>query len=123
MGGYKNFRELLITYAFILGFTALAFFVRLVKFDEFTLDFHVKIFLTSIVLISFFWECLRNIHRWLNRVYPFEKNIAGRIAAQVALGMALGIIVRFLIYRFGEPLVPLKLDSLFLAATWALYLI
>jgi two-component system, LytTR family, sensor kinase len=38
------------------------------------------------------------------------------------IGSFIGVIVRFFIYFFGEPYLPFKLDSLFLAATWALYM-
>jgi LytS/YehU family sensor histidine kinase len=34
-----------------------------------------------------------------------------------------GLIFRFFIYFFGEPNLPFKLDSLFVATTWALYII
>jgi two-component system, LytTR family, sensor kinase len=56
-------------------------------------------------------------------IYPYERSIAGRIALQLTIGAAFGMIVRFLIYEFGEPNLPFRLDSLFLAATWALYII
>src|SRR5690606_4869044 len=37
------------------------------------------------------------------------------------IGVAIGLFGRFLIYLFGEPYLPLKLDELFIATTWVLY--
>src|SRR5687768_16238556 len=123
MLGYKSLRQFLITYAAMFGFAIFAFFVRLAKFDEFTLDLHIKLFATSVVLIIAFWEALRVINFCLDKVYPFETNIPGRISVQVVLGGVVGLIIRGIIYHYGEPQIPFKLDSLFIAATWALYLI
>jgi two-component system, LytTR family, sensor kinase len=111
----------LITYTMIIVGTLVAFVVRLGKFDEFTLDFHIRVTIVSFFLIAIFWEALRLVNAWLNNVYPFEKNLTGRIVLQLSIGAAIGLFIRFIIYTWGEPRVPIHLDSLFLAATWALY--
>jgi two-component system, LytTR family, sensor kinase len=121
MLGYKSTRQFLITYAMITVGTIVAFLLRLVKFDQFTLDFHIRITLVSFFLIVIFWELLRGVNTWLNKSYPFEKNLTGRIILQLGIGAAIGLIIRFIIYTWGEPRVPIHLDSLFIAATWALY--
>ncbi len=59
----------------------------------------------------------------LNEVLPFEKGITKRIAVQLLMGAVLAVAVRFLIYNYGEPYLPIKLDSLFIASTWILYLL
>lgn len=123
MLGYRNARQFWITYAGILGFAVLAFLVRLAKFDEFGMDLQVIIFLITIILITTFWESLRFINRSLDRIYPFEKNLTGRIVVQLVLGAVVGLVIRLIVYKWGEPRVPFQLDSLFLAATWALYIL
>jgi two-component system, LytTR family, sensor kinase len=122
MFGYKNTRQFLRTYLGILGFNVIGFLVRLAKFDEFTFELHVYLLLTGLVLTIVFWESLRLINAWLDKHYPFEKNLTRRMALQIILGAILGIIIRFVIYLWGEPRLPFHLDSLFLAATWALYI-
>jgi hypothetical protein len=69
------------------------------------------------------WETLRYINRKLDRWFPFEKSISGRITLQLVLGGLLGLFVRFILYFFAEPFVPFKPDEMFLAATWAIYVI
>jgi two-component system, LytTR family, sensor kinase len=123
MLGYKNRNHFLRTYAIIFAAAVIGFFVRLVKFDEFTTEAHVKIFVFSLVIGIGFWETLRLVNLWLNKVYPFERNLTGRIAIQLVIGSVIGVAARLVIYVFGEPTLPFKLDSLFLAATWALYAI
>jgi hypothetical protein len=121
MLGYKNVRHFFLAQCTIWGFATMAFLVRLAKFDQFTTKQHINVFIFSLVLITALWELLRITNNWLNKVYPFERNLSGRIIIQLVLGTFVGILLRFSIYYFGEPNVPFRLDSLFLAATWALY--
>lgn len=121
MLGYRNVKQFLKTYTAILVFCAVGFVVRLSKFDEFTTDQHIIITWFTLVLIIVFWEALRLVNHYLNRFYPFERNITGRIILQLLCGAAIGLTIRFIVYRWGEPRVPFHLDSLFIAATWALY--
>ena len=121
MIGYRSGSQLAKVYAVILFLVAVAFFVRAIRFDDFTTSQHVWITVISLVLLTFFWESLRVVNLLLNRFYPFEKNLTGRIALQIACGVVIGLTVRFFVYKFGEPQLPFKLDSLFVAATWAIY--
>lgn len=121
MLGYKSTREFFKVYAVIVFMALVAFLVRLAKFEEFGLSFQIQLIFVSIALVSAFWESLRAVHNWLNKVYPFERNMTWRIVIQLIIGSAIGVLVRFVIYYFGEPNLPLKLDALFLAATWAIY--
>ena len=127
MLGYKSLKQFLRAYAMILAMAVFAFIVRLTKFEdfgygEFGIKLQVNLFLVSIVLLTLLWESLRLTHNWLNKVYPFERNIAGRIIVQLVLGAVMGLIVRFSIYVWGEPYVPFRLDNLFLATTWVIYM-
>lgn len=123
MLGYRNLKQVTITYAYILGVAILGFIVRLVKFDQFTREQHIDIFFISIALITILWEALRLVNYKLNQTFPFERNIAGRITIQLIAGAAIGIIGRYLIYLIGEPRLPFQLDRLFIAATWVLYIV
>lgn len=121
MLGYKDLNHFLRSYAIIFGVAILGFFVRLVKFSDFTVEAQVNIFLFSVALATVFWESLRFVNYKLNQVYPFERNLTKRIIVQLVIGSLIGLTVRALVYWFGEPFLPFKLDELFLAATWALY--
>lgn len=123
MLGYKSTAHFLRTYAIILLAGIIGFFVRLSKFDQFSTEAQIKLFVVSIIVAIVFWEALRSVNYWLNRIYPFERNLTGRIVIQLVLGSAIGLTVRVMIYWFAEPTLPIKLDSLFLATTWALYAI
>ena len=119
--GYKNGTQILRAYLVILAVGIMAFFVRIVKFSEVSLSAQVNIFVASLLLGTTFWESLRMVNYWLNKKMPFEENVTRRIIVQLVIGVAIGLGIRFLLYKFGEPHLPVKLDSLFLAATWPLY--
>jgi two-component system, LytTR family, sensor kinase len=121
MLGYKSLKQFLRTYAIILLAVLVAFFVRMAKYEEFGFDAHVRITWVSVILITLFWECLRLLNYWLNRVFPFERNITTRIFMQLVMGVMIGLGIRALVYKFGEPYIPFKVDNMFLAATWAIY--
>jgi hypothetical protein len=116
----RTINTILFTYTVVLAIATAGFFVRWVS-GKFSLKFNGTLFFTSIVIISLTWESLRWVHARLNIILPFEKSIPGRIALQLFTGVAFAIAIRFVIYKFGEPYLPIKLDSLFLASTWAIY--
>jgi hypothetical protein len=97
--------------------------VRLSRWSEFSVGLQIKTTIASIVLVIVMWESLRFVHRLLNKAYPFEVNLVKRMLIQISCGVGIGLTVRFVVYFFGEPALPFKLDSLFLAATWAIYMI
>jgi two-component system LytT family sensor kinase len=123
MLGYKSPKQFLRTYTVIILFSLITFVVRLSKFDQLPFNFQVNILIVSFIVAMLFWESLRSVNLLLNRYYPFERNLTGRIIIQLICGSIIGIIIRFFIYLWGEPNVPIPLDSLFIAATWALYVI
>src|SRR6187402_573566 len=116
----KAVRKFLVTYGVILSICVIAYLVRLAS-GEFSSEFNTILFFVSLFLLSISWSLLSFVHRLLNKVLPFEENIVSRITVQLAIGVALAFFIRFLIYEFGEPYLPLKLDPLFLASTWVLY--
>lgn len=119
--GYKNFQQIVRTYSIIVVILVVGFVVRMSRFEELGWSLQFNIFLLSLVLVTVFWESLRLTNRWLDRVLPFEHDVTKRIMVQLSMGAVTGLIIRFFVYKFGEPYVPFKLDSLFIATTWALY--
>jgi two-component system LytT family sensor kinase len=97
-----------------------AYFVRIIS-GQFNSKFNTILFYVSIVLLFMSWEVLRTVHLQLNKILPFEKNVSLRIVVQMFAAIVLAFLIRYSIYKFGEPFLPIKLDSLFLASTWALY--
>lgn len=122
MFGYKRAHFGRI-YGSIVLFTIVGFFVRLSKFDELTTRQNIYLYILSFLIISFSWESLRFVNRKLNETYPFERNVTTRIIIQLVIGAFIGLIVRFFIYYFGEPYLPFKIDELFAAVTWIMYMV
>ncbi len=125
MLGYRRREYFYWSYGVILLLSAVAFVVRLSQLDQFTLQEHIAIYAVSLFMVIFIWEALRNINNYLNKSLPFKASafIKRRIVIQLAAGAFVGLLVRFLIYYFGEPLLPFKLDEMFWAATWVIYII
>ncbi|HEX5170654.1 MAG TPA: histidine kinase [Cyclobacteriaceae bacterium] len=121
MLGYKSAKQFLRVYAIILAVCILAFIVRLSKVNAFGWRLQFLIFFLTLVILPLFWETLRFINHYLNKVFPFDRNESLRIVIQLLVGGAIGLTIRFLIYLFGEPHLPFKLDELFAAATWLLF--
>src|SRR5688572_19267314 len=98
MLGYKNLNQFLRTYAIILVAVIVGFFVRMAKYEEFGFDAHVNITWFSVILVTLFWESLRLVNFFLNRVFPFERHLTARIFIQLVIGVAVGLIIRSMIY-------------------------
>ena len=116
----RTLKTLLFTYTVVLVIATAGFTVRWAS-GKFSLEFNIALYFLSLVIISLNWEVLRWVNARLNNILPFEKSIPGRVALQLFIGVGLAIAIRFVIYKFGEPYLPIKLDSLFLASTWAIY--
>jgi two-component system, LytTR family, sensor kinase len=123
MLGYKNRKQFLQTYAIILALIVFGTIARWINFSEYGIRFHTFLFLSAIALTIVFWEALRLVNNWLNRKYPFEHNLTGRIVLQLAIGAFIGLFIRLLVYKWAEPLLPFKLDRMFAVVTWPLYAI
>lgn len=115
-------RQYLRDYSVILTISLVGYAVRYAsgKFDN---EFNFILFVTSLALIGATWEFLNVVNARLNRILPFEHGIAKRIVAQLVIGALFGLFIRFLIYKLGEPYLPVPLDTLFLASTWFLYML
>jgi hypothetical protein len=115
-------KDIVRNYGVILIVCSIAYVVRLVS-GQFDSRLNLILFAVSFFMIASGWGFLDYINRKLDAVFPYEKSITGRITLQLTIGALFGLFIRFLIYEYGEPYLPLRLDSLFLAATWALYVL
>jgi len=117
-----TWKRLLITNSLVLVGSIVAYFVRILS-GSFDREINNVLFWVFLFFLMFLIEGLYQLNALLNRVLPFRKNIRLRIATQMISGVALAMTLRFLLYEFGEPYLSLKLDKMFLAATWFLYAI
>ena len=115
-------RRLLRAIGIILLIAIVGYVVRALS-GQFSTQLNGMIAVMSFFVLLGAWESLYFVNRWLNRVYPFEKNIGGRIVIQLAIGAGIAIVLRLLIFLFGEPYLPFRLDKMFLAATWLLFVV
>jgi two-component system, LytTR family, sensor kinase len=118
----SNTNRLKKTYTIILCIAGVGHIVRWVS-GQFAPELNVILTVTSFMAIAVSWEFLRYVNLTLNHKFPYEQNLYVRILIQVAIGVAYALFLRYLIYLFGEPVLPFKLDRLFLAATWLLYVL
>lgn len=119
--GYKDVKAIVYTYAGILTLALVSYWVRSTRFESSGLAFNIEVTIVAFFVVIILWETLRFIDRYLTRVMPFEAGLTKRVVVQLGLGALVGLVVRFLIYFFGEPNVPFKLDKMFLATTWVIY--
>lgn len=110
------------TYGIILGISLFGHLVRWLS-GQFEPGLNLILTVTQFFVIALSWEFLRYVNLALNKKFPYEKNIPVRILLQIVIGVVFAIFLRFLIYLFGEPVLPFQLDKLFLVATWLLYVL
>ena len=113
-------RRIIRTYIIIISGATMGLLVRWAS-GKFTFEFNVILFFVSFLMISITWEFLNFVNNRLNKVLPFERSISTRILLQLSIGAVFALVVRYGIYKFGEPSLDFKLDSLFMASTWVLY--
>jgi two-component system LytT family sensor kinase len=116
----STFRRIATTQIILFVISVTAYFIRWLS-GQFSAQLNLILFIVLFIVLSISWELIRWVHHRLNVIFPFEKNLTARISIQMAIGGILALTIRFLIYKFGEPYLPEKLDSLFLASTWAIY--
>jgi two-component system LytT family sensor kinase len=113
-------KRVLRTIGIIFCIALLGYVVRAVS-GQFEPRLNAIIGVMSFFTLMLAWESLLFVNRWLNRIYPFERNVGGRIVIQLVIGAGIAVSIRLMIFLFGEPYVPFQLDKLFLAATWLLF--
>jgi uncharacterized membrane-anchored protein YhcB (DUF1043 family) len=121
--GYKSWAQVRKVYAIIFSITIVTFAIRVWVLTQYGLPFHFNLYLVSVIGITFIWETLRIFNHYLNRVFPFEQNLFGRISIQIFWGVLMGFLMRTVIYFAWEPYLPFKLDSMFVAVTWFMFII
>jgi two-component system LytT family sensor kinase len=119
--GYKNWGQFRKTYAIILVVTFVTFIIRYLVLKKYGLEFHVHLYLASILGVTVIWESLRLLNAFLNIHYPYEKNVAVRMAIQIGCGALIGLLMRIVIYFVWQPYLSIQLDDMFNAVTWFMF--
>jgi two-component system, LytTR family, sensor kinase len=117
-----TWKRLLLTNACLAVGSVISYFVRILS-GSFDREINNILFWVFLIFLSVLVEGLYQINALYNKILPFEKNIRRRIAIQVATGILYAVTLRFVLYEIGEPHLHMKLDRMFLAATWFLYAI
>ncbi|HMJ70204.1 MAG TPA: histidine kinase [Cyclobacteriaceae bacterium] len=117
-----HWKRILITDALLAVASIVAYVVRVLS-GQFSKLINDILFWVLIVFMMVLVEGLYWINTLLNRYLPFKDSIPRRIAVQLISGALYALTLRFLLYEIGEPYLPVKLDSMFLAATWFLYIL
>jgi two-component system LytT family sensor kinase len=115
-----TWKRLLYTNTFLVFGSFVAYWVRVVS-GQFSRELNFILFWVFLGFMSLLVEGLYRINRALNKTYPFKESIPRRIAMQMVSGVVYAMTLRFLLYELGEPYLTVKLDGMFLAATWFLY--
>jgi two-component system LytT family sensor kinase len=115
-----TWKRLLITNGILLVGSIVAYFVRVLS-GSFSHELNFILFWVFWGFMALLVEGLFRINQYLNSQLPFQDNTSKRIAVQIFSGVVYATILRFLLYELGEPYLTIKLDSMFLAATWFLY--
>lgn len=113
-------KRLLITNSLLVLASIIAHYVRVLS-GSFSEEVNRILFWVFLFFIMFLVEGIYQINRLYNNILPFRTNIPRRIAVQMITGVAYALTLRFLLYQFGEPHLSVKLDRMFIAATWVLY--
>lgn len=115
-------KRLLITNGLLVVGSIVAYFVRMLS-GQFTPELNFILFWVFLGFMALMIEGLYQINALLNSKLPFKEGIPRRIAVQMISGAAYALVLRFFLYELGEPYLTVKLDSMFLAATWFLYIL
>lgn len=117
-----HWKRLLIVNSLLFVASIVAYFVRVLS-GQFSRELNFILFWVFLGFMMVLIEGLYWVNELLDKHLPFRESIPRRIAVQMITGAVYALLLRFLLYEFGEPYIAVKLDSMFLAATWFLYII
>lgn len=121
--GYKSWAQIRKVYAIIFGITLITFAIRVIVLTDFGIQFHYNLYLVSVIGIIFIWESLRFFNHFLNQIFPYERNLFGRISLQIFWGACMGFLMRAVIHFAWEPYLPFELDKMFIAVSWFMFIL
>ena len=116
----KNF---IYTNGLMLCLAIIGFIVRYVRFPEVSLQVHLLALGVSLLVIASIWYFFKWMDSYLNKIYPYERSIPGRITVQILIGMVYILLVRAFVFWWGAPKLPIHLDELFRMSTYAVYIL
>ncbi len=89
----------------------------------FSTEINFILFVVFFLFMTVLVESIYQFNNLLNRILPYKEQVAPRIIVQLAMGAIWSLLLRLLLYELGEPYLGIKLDGMFLAATWFLYIL
>jgi hypothetical protein len=117
-----TWKRLLLTNALLVVASIVSYYVRELS-GQFEAGINRILLWVLFFFLAFLVEGIYQLNRLLNVYLPFKAAITKRIAVQLLSGAVYALTLRFFLYEVGEPYLPVKLDSMFLAATWFLYIL
>jgi two-component system LytT family sensor kinase len=117
-----HWKRILLTTGLLVVASAVSYVVRVLS-GQFSKEINDILFWVLLIFMMVLVEGLYWMNALLNKLLPFKTSIPRRIAVQMISGATYALTLRFILYETGEPFLPIKLDSMFLAATWFLYII
>lgn len=92
--------------------TAVGSVLRAVNFVGYEVYDHWIWTIISFFLILLLWEAFERIHFYLNKKYPFSRNMIGRIALQTFCNWVVLVIPRWVSLYFAEKHLPFVLNPI-----------
>jgi two-component system LytT family sensor kinase len=117
-----HWKRILLTDAALCVASVVAYVVRVLS-GQFSKEINDILFWVLLIFMMVLVEGLYWVNALLDKVLPFKDSIPRRIAVQIVSGAVYALTLRFILYETGEQYLPVKLDKMFLAATWFLYII
>lgn len=94
--------------------------VKTVFFLDQSLEFHLLTSVVALFFIGFFGYIIRAIDIYLDRIYPFEKNVIRRIAIQFLITLAVLVLIRTVPYVLFYDELPFHPSRDIIVATYAI---
>ncbi len=107
----KVTKEIRISLVLILGIYVLLTIVRVVALPEQSILWHLELSLFGLGAILFFGIAVKVIDDFLDRKYPFERNVFKRLSLQFVMTFLVVILFRLANYSWVRPLLPFKMSK------------
>ena len=106
-----------------LLFTAIGSVLRAFNFVGYKMYDHWIWAIVSFFMVLILWEGFERIHYYLNRKYPFSRNMIGRIVLQTFCNWLILVIPRWISLYFAEKHLPFTLNHINYAMIFAIDII
>jgi sensor histidine kinase YesM len=106
--------------AIVIGMAIMALIMRMIVFPQLTMWFQIRAFFASIVVLGFFVTLYFFVNHILNKIFPYEKSLAGRIIIQLLIGLTILFGIHFILLNLAEEHIAIKIDKIFFIAVFIL---